>query len=272
MRKWNRALAILLMAGLLFLSGCHQHTWIEADCVSQKTCESCGETEGEPLGHSWQDASCTEPRACTRCGQTEGEPLGHSFSWNTVEQASCSKEGREEGRCSGCGETKYREIEKLPHIPGGDWVITKEAVGGAAGTRVRYCSVCGEVAEEETYHLSPEEQEAYFKQGCKTYTYDEIARNPDNYMLQAAKFRGKVIQVIEDGDDVTMRLNITKGRYSWSDTIYVQYSRTDSSESRILEDDIITVYGLMMGTVTYQSALRGPITIPAMLCAYIDRS
>lgn len=78
MKKWNRAFALLLAAGSLFLSACHQHTWIEADCVSPKTCESCGETEGEPLGHSWQEASCTEPRTCTRCGQTEGEPLGHN--------------------------------------------------------------------------------------------------------------------------------------------------------------------------------------------------
>lgn len=297
MKKWNRVLAVLLMAGLLFLSGCHQHTWIEADCVSPKTCEGCGETEGEPLGHSWQEASCTEPKACTRCGQTEGEPLGHtwqeaactepktctlcgktegeplghSFSWNTVEQASCSKAGVEEGICSVCGKTEHREIEKIPHTPDGDWVITKEAVGAAKGIRVRYCSVCGEVAEEETYQLSPEEQAAAFKETCKTYTYDEIARNPDNYKLQAAKFRGKVIQVIEDGNDVTMRLNITKGRYTWSDTIYVEYSRKDSSESRILEDDIITVYGLMMGTVTYKTVLGASVTIPAMLCSYIDR-
>lgn len=146
MKKWNRAFALLLAAGSLFLSACHQHTWIEADCVGPKTCESCGETEGKPLGHSWQEASCTEPRTCTRCGQTEGEPLGHSFSWNTVEQASCSKAGREEGVCSACGESEYREIEKLPHTPGGDWVVTKEAVGYSEGIQVRYCTVCGEVA------------------------------------------------------------------------------------------------------------------------------
>ena len=223
------------------------------------------------MGHSWQNASCTEPKTCTRCGQTEGNPLGHSFLWNAVEQASCSKAGIEEGVCPVCGEMEHREIEKLPHTPDGDWVVTKEAVGGAEGTQVRYCAVCGEIAEEETYHLSPEEQEAYFKQGCKTYTYDEIARHPDDYKFQSAKFTGKVIQIIEDGDDIVMRLNITKGRYSWSDTIYVQYLRTDSSEGRILEDDIITVYGLMMGTVTYRSSLRVPVTIPAILCTYVDR-
>lgn len=256
--------------GLLFLSGCHQHTWIEAGCVTPKTCESCGQTEGEPLGHAWREATCTEAKTCTRCGETEGDPAGHSFSWNTVKAAACNEPGIEEGICSVCGETEQKELAKLPHTPGGEWVVTKEAVGAAEGTRVRYCAVCGEVAEEESYELSPEEQAAYFKQECKTYTYDEIARNPDDYQFQAAKFRGKVIQVMEDGDNISMRLNITKGRYTWSDTIYVQYSRTDPSEGRILEDDIITVYGLMMGTVTYKSVLGSSITIPAMLCSYID--
>lgn len=266
--KLNRLLVVAL--GLLYLTGCHQHTWTQADCVTPKTCETCGETEGEPLGHQWQGPSCTEAKICAQCGDTEGKPAGHRFSWSVVEQASCSKPGTEEGLCSVCGEKELRVLEKLPHTPDGDWTVTKEAVGSAEGTRVRYCSVCGEIAEEETYQLSPEEQAAYFKKTCETYTYDEIARNPDDYMFQTAKFKGKVIQVMENGDDVSMRLNITKGRYNWSDTIYVQYTRTDSSQGRILEDDIITVYGVMMGTITYQSVLGSSITIPAMLCSYID--
>lgn len=258
MKKWNRAFALLLAAGSLFLSACHQHTWIEADCVSPKTCESCGETEGEPLGHSWQEASCTEPRTCTRCGQTEGEPLGHNW-----QEASCT----ESKACTRCGE---REGEPLGHSF--SWNTVEQASCSKAGVQEGVCSVCGEIVEEETYELSPEEQEAYFKQQCKTYTYDQIARNPDDYKFQNAKFQGKVIQVIESGNNITMRLNVTRGRYSWSDTIYVQYSRKDSSESRILEDDIITVYGILTGTVTYQSVFGAPITIPAMRCSYIDRS
>lgn len=265
-------LRYLLAAGLgaLILSGCHQHTWIPADCITPKTCESCGQTEGEPLGHQWQAATCTEPKTCSRCGETEGNATGHSFSWTTLKPATCSEPGVEEGTCSVCGETERKELAKLPHTPSGEWVVTKEAVGAAEGTRVRYCAVCGEIAEEETYKLSPEEQAAYFKTTCKTFTYDEIARHPDEHMFEAAKFTGEVIQVMEDGDDISMRLNITKGRYTWTDTIYVQYSRSNSSESRILEDDIITVYGVMLGTVTYQSVLGASVTIPAMLCSYIE--
>ena len=294
MRKIQTVLVAAIVL-LLVLSGCHEHAWVEADCITAKTCSDCGETEGEPLGHKWQEATCTEAKTCSRCGETEGEPLGHDwveatctepktcarcgetegeplehdYSWNTKEEATCSGEGTEEGICSVCGAKETRHLEKLSHIPDGDWVVTKEAVGASEGTRVRYCSVCGEVAEEESYKLSPEEQAASFKSTCETYTYDEIARRPDDYLLKAAKFKGKVVQVMEDGDEIALRINVTQGRYTWSDTIYAQYTQ-DSSEGRILEDDIITVYGYLAGTVTYKSVLGASITIPSMLVSYVE--
>ena len=70
---------ICLIICLVGLSGCScKHIWVEADCVTAKTCSDCGETEGEPLGHSWMDASCEAPKTCTACSATEGQPLAHS--------------------------------------------------------------------------------------------------------------------------------------------------------------------------------------------------
>ncbi len=42
-------------------------------------------------------------------------------------------------------------------------------------------------------------------------------------------------------------------------------------DSRILEDDIITIYGVSVGTVTYTSTLNMQITIPAILIDRIDQ-
>lgn len=65
---------------LCLLAGCEcKHQWMDATCTQAKTCEKCGETEGEPLGHRWQEATCTTPRTCTVCGETEGEALGHTW-------------------------------------------------------------------------------------------------------------------------------------------------------------------------------------------------
>ena len=62
------------------------------------------------------------------------------------------------------------------------------------------------------------------------------------------KVTGEVIQSMKStyGNSVTLRVNITKwGTYStyYKDTVYVTYTYPDSSAERILEDDIITIYG-----------------------------
>ena len=56
------------------------HAWIEAACEAAKTCEICGETEGEPLGHTWIDATYEAPKTCETCGATEGEALVSYFA------------------------------------------------------------------------------------------------------------------------------------------------------------------------------------------------
>ena len=77
---------LLTLVCLLALAGCGcEHEWVEADCVTPKTCSLCGETEGEALGHTWVDATCTEPKTCSVCGETEGEALGHTWIDATTE-------------------------------------------------------------------------------------------------------------------------------------------------------------------------------------------
>ena len=71
-------LLICLLICLVLLAGCTcKHTWVEADCVTAKTCSECQATEGEPLGHNWTDATCEAPKICSVCSATEGDPLGH---------------------------------------------------------------------------------------------------------------------------------------------------------------------------------------------------
>ena len=79
---------------------------------------------------------------------------------------------------------------------------------------------------------------------CKTYKYKDIARNPDKYYGKRAKFKGEVVQVVEGYFDTTLRVDVTKGKYGiYTDTMYVVYTPESSTEDRILEDDIITIYG-----------------------------
>lgn len=246
------------------------HTWEAANCTSAKTCSVCGETEGEALGHTWTDATCTEAKTCQICGETDGEPLGHTVdAWEIVTETSCAQAGEEKGTCAICGEEQSRAIDALEHTPG-EWEILTQATSTEEGERVKHCTVCGAEVESETYELTEEEKEAAFKGECGSYSYNEIARNPGEYILKKAHFRGEVVQVMEDGDDYTLRVNVTQSRYYWEDTIYVSYTRRDSAEPRILEDDIINLYGYCMDTVTYETVMGASVTIPAVLAEYID--
>lgn len=77
--KQRISLLVCLAICVLPLAGCScDHTWIEADCVTAKTCSVCHETEGEALGHTpgvWHEttdvitATVSRERHCTTCGE-----------------------------------------------------------------------------------------------------------------------------------------------------------------------------------------------------------
>ena len=119
--KRKICVALLALACLVVFAGCQcEHQWVEADCVTAKTCSLCGETEGAPLGHRWLAAACTAAKTCEVCGTVEGEALGHSWV-----EATCAAPKH----CEVCGET---EGEALAHT----WenATTEQPVT---------CSVCG---------------------------------------------------------------------------------------------------------------------------------
>lgn len=105
---------------------------------------------------------------------------------------------------------------------------------------------------------------------CKTYKYKDIARNPDKYEGKKAKFKGKVVQVLEGDYYTVLRVNVTKGKYGiYSDTVYVIYTPKSAKESRILEDDIVTLYGELAGIETYETVMGASVSIPKMYAKYI---
>lgn len=75
---------------------------------------------------------------------------------------------------------------------------------------------------------------------------------------------------MEDSSGVVLRVNVTQGDYGiWDDTVMVVYEPEEDA-SRILEDDIVTMYGISSGLCTYTSVMGAEITIPSMLAEYID--
>lgn len=140
----------------------------------------------------------------------------------------------------------------------------KEEERAAAKKKAEEEEKARKAAEEEEKRKQEEEEKKGYDTGI---TYDELARTPDEYEGEKVKFQGKVIQVMEDDYSVQLRIAVNN---DYDKIIYVEYD-SDIVDSRVLEDDQITVMGLSMGLLTYESTMGGNITIPAILVAKIEQ-
>lgn len=111
------------------------------------------------------------------------------------------------------------------------------------------------------------DEEAY-KQSCAQYNYRDIARYPADYEGKNAYFRGYVRQVLEDGNDVQLLVDTTESDYGWDDAVIIWYTRAE--EARILEDDIVELWGRLEGLYTYESLLGESITVPSMTAEFVS--
>lgn len=104
-------------------------------------------------------------------------------------------------------------------------------------------------------------KEAKEREGYNTgVTYDQLARTPDKYETDKVKFSGTVIQLMEGEDTVQIRFAVN-GDY---DTIILAEYDPSITDSRILEDDQLTLLGFSTGIITYESTMGGDISIPSM--------
>jgi hypothetical protein len=112
--------------------------------------------------------------------------------------------------------------------------------------------------------------ETKYKDECIEKSYEELARNPDNVKGTKVKVTGEVIQVTEYNNKTELRVNITKEEYGYyTDTIYVTYV-PKNGEDKILENDIITIYGTAKGDYSYTSIMGAKVTLPKIDADFIE--
>ena len=111
-----------------------------------------------------------------------------------------------------------------------------------------------------------------FKKSCKTIGYNELARNPEKNEGENIKISGQIIQVIEDGSDsVQFRVGTKDSGYgSYYDDVFLVTYTYSEGESRMLEDDMVTMWGTYGGTYTYESTGSGNITVPLLYAQYAE--
>ena len=97
-------------------------------------------------------------------------------------------------------------------------------------------------------------------------TYKQLVRNPEGYNGEYCKFKGEVLQVIENRRYSYLRIAVNNNP---NDMLYVKYNPS-IVDSRVLEGDIVTIYGISTGLYTYVNILGMPISMPSMNIDKLD--
>ncbi|MFT9412157.1 hypothetical protein [Liquorilactobacillus hordei] len=97
-------------------------------------------------------------------------------------------------------------------------------------------------------------------------TYDQLARTPKQYKGQKVTFTGEVVQVLEDSGYTELRLAVNGDS---NNIILVDMKNKILNGSRVLENDLVTIYGESYGLVSYKSTQGEKITIPEILASQL---
>lgn len=100
---------------------------------------------------------------------------------------------------------------------------------------------------------------------AKDFPYKTIARDPDRYAGEYIKVTGEIVQVMEDTFTVLRLAQDSDYDQMW----VVEYYRPVDAP-RVLEGDLVTIYGNCTGLFSYESIMGGKISIPGLFSILID--
>lgn len=91
----------------------------------------------------------------------------------------------------------------------------------------------------------PTESEEEYRASCEEYAYKDVLRNPEQYIGKRVKVTVKISSVHEASwlNDTKYYFANTKADFGWYGDRYGVFDYRVTQDPKLLEDDIITVYG-----------------------------
>lgn len=122
-------------------------------------------------------------------------------------------------------------------------------------------------AEEAERAAKRAAEEAEYRAAATTIPYNQLEKNPYNHAGERVVYRGQIFQIQESFGTSVILLSVTDEGYGlWDDIVWVDYD----GEIESAEDDIITVYGKVTGSKSYETQIGGETYVPRIRARYID--
>ena len=150
-----------------------------ADCIHGQKCTVCGDELKAALGHTpGAEATCTTAQSCTICKAELKSALGHTPG----AEATC----KAAQKCTVCKEELHAT---LAHTAG-DWETVTEATATQNGLKVKKCSACGDVLEEEAIPAIGHLDLKFTRNSDGTYSVSGIGSCKDTDILIPVTYQG----------------------------------------------------------------------------------
>lgn len=131
-----------------------------------------------------------------------------------------------------------------------------------------------EKTQEPTPELTPNISKEDFISSCIEIPYKTLARNPEDYSGEHIVLTVKISQIMQGGlfDSNEYYRVYTNDEYGmWLGDEYFMYDARIDDDMKLLQDDIIKVYGEFSGTTTVTRALTGTNEdVPSFKAVYVE--
>lgn len=127
--------------------------------------------------------------------------------------------------------------------------------------------------DETTAEPKKEETKEEYKKACKEYAYKDVLRNPQKYIGKRIKVTVKISSVHETSlvNDTKYYFAYSEGEYGyWTGDRYGIFDKRSKEDMKLLEDDIITVYGEIADPEYTKSLIVNSSEVFCINMKYID--
>lgn len=106
-----------------------------------------------------------------------------------------------------------------------------------------------------------------YKANAVTIPYNQLNKNPEEYVGKVVKYHGQVFQIQEEGGEGVMLLSVTEITEGfWEDNVWINYD----FHVNAAKEAIVTVYGEITGQKSYKTQIGGETYVPEMKAKYIE--